>query len=282
MKFAWIFPVLFFFNTYSSVEYTPLQSYIAVNASNGDIIYAKNADCKTQPASLTKIMLLYITFKELSRGKIKLTTMMKVSYHAASQKPSSLNLRAGEFISCRDAILAVVTKSANDAAVVLAEHIAGSERKFVAMMNEEAKALKMHSTVFCNSSGWKNAKQLTTARDMVKLSKAVMKKYPRFFKIFSIKKFKYKDRIYTNHNKLLGEYDGIKIDGIKTGYVYASGFNISTSAKKGKDRIIVVVFGGKSAQKRDLETKWLLHCAFNKLNLTRIIARKRNTNKLRS
>lgn len=255
----------------------PLQAYVAVDAKSGNILYAKNADCRTQPASLTKIMLLYVTFRELNRGKLKLNTMMRVSHHAAAQKPSSLKLRAGEYISCRNAILAVVTKSANDAAVVLAEHIAGSEARFVRMMNTEARRLKMYSTVFRNASGWKDQRQLTTARDMVKLSKALMQRYPDLFKIFSTQRFRYKNITYANHNKLLGQQSGIKVDGIKTGYVRESGFNISTSAVKGNDRIIVVVLGGKTAKKRDAETKWLIHCAFNKLNAMKIFARKRNS-----
>jgi D-alanyl-D-alanine carboxypeptidase len=134
------------------------------------------------------------------------------------------------------------------------------------MMNREAKRLHMDSTVFVNSSGWKNPQQLTTARDMAKLGRAILQEYPRYYRLFSVKKFKYRGNVFQNHNKLLGENGGIRVDGIKTGFVCASGFNIVVSASKGKNRLIVVVLGGKSPKKRNAQAQWLMSCCFNKLS----------------
>lgn len=275
--FFFLSPLLFYINLYAE-SHIPPQAAIVVDVKTDEVLYSSNADCKTQPASLTKIMSLFIAFKALKRGKITQQTMMRVSHHAASQKPSSLRLKPGEYISCRNVILAMITKSANDASVVLAEHIAGSEKNFVKIMNREARILRMNSTIFYNASGWKDKRQITTAKDLAKLSKAIMKKFPEFFHLFATKKFIYKNKIYANHNKLLGERGGIKIYGIKTGYVCASGFNISIAASKGKEKIIAIVLGGKTAQKRDAEVEWLISCAFNKLNAKSVrISKKRKS-----
>ena len=248
-----------------SCAYSPLQAAIVVDVKTGEVLYSNNADCKTQPASLVKVMSLFIAFHALSRKKIKSHTMMKVSHHAASQRPSSLGLKANQLISCRDAVLAMITKSANDASVVLAEHIGGTEARFVQIMNAEARRLSMNCTQFVNSSGWKDRRQAMTARDVAKLSLTIIRKYPKFFTLFSTKNFKYNGINYRNHNHMLGEKNGVRIDGIKTGFVYASGFNISVSASKGNKRIIVVVLGGRTAKKRDDEVRQLIDYAFHKL-----------------
>ncbi|GHU16061.1 hypothetical protein FACS189472_00280 [Alphaproteobacteria bacterium] len=193
--------------------------------------------------------------------------MIKISQHAAAQAPCKLGLKSGSFISVRDAILSMATKSANDIAVALAEFVAGgSETRFVAMMNQEAKRLKMNSTRFVNSSGWKDARQVTTANDIAKLSRAILKECPDYYNIFSTKKFAFQKKVYRNHNTLLGNQDGVIVDGIKTGFVNASGYNIAVSARKGNDRLIVVVFGEKNAVLRDRHVKTLIKEGFSRLS----------------
>jgi D-alanyl-D-alanine carboxypeptidase len=243
----------------------PPKAAIVVNANNGDILYSSNIDKKTQPASLAKMMTLHLLFKELEKGRVSFNTKMRTSKLAAHQNPSVLELKEGESISCKDAILSQITKSANDVSIVIAEHLAGSVGNFVKMMNNEAKRLNMCSTVFFTPSGWKNTKQLTTARDMAKLASAILKEHPRYYGMFSTKKFKYKGKIHPNHNALLGEKNEIIIDGIKTGFVCASGFNIAVSAKKGKERLIVVVLGEKTAKKRNDKVEHLLNFGFAKV-----------------
>jgi len=234
-----------------------------MDARTGRYVGGYNEDVQTQPASLTKMMTLLLTFKALKNRKIKLNSKLKISKNAASQQPCKLGLKAGEKITVRNAILALVTKSANDIAVALGEFIAGNENTFVYLMNKEARRLNMRSTVFMNSSGWKNPKQLTTARDMAKLARALVRSYPRYYHFFATKKFSYKRASIKNHNKLLGSRNGIVIDGIKTGYVAASGYNLAASAKKGKRRLIVVALGGETAKKRDREVDRLLKKGFS-------------------
>jgi len=242
---------------------TPVKAAFVMDARTGRYVGGYNEDVQTQPASLTKMMTLLLTFKALKNRKIKLNSKLKISKNAASQQPCKLGLKAGEKITVRNAILALVTKSANDIAVALGEFIAGNENTFVYLMNKEARRLNMRSTVFMNSSGWKNPKQLTTARDMAKLARALVRSYPRYYHFFATKKFSYKRASIKNHNKLLGSRNGIVIDGIKTGYVAASGYNLAASAKKGKRRLIVVALGGETAKKRDREVDRLLKKGFS-------------------
>lgn len=244
---------------------TPPKACIAADAKTGEIIYSSNPDIRTQPASMTKMMTLKLLFKALKEKKISQNTVIRVSENAASQKPCKIGFQKGEGITVRNAIMSLITKSANDVAVAVAERLAGSEKRFVRMMNDEAKRLHMHSTFFRNASGWKDSKQLTTVRDMLKLSRALIMEYPDFFPLFAAKGFYYKGKYHKNHNKLLGENGGITVDGLKTGFVCASGYNVSVTAKKGNKRVIVVVVGGKTAQKRDALVQWLLACSFNKL-----------------
>jgi D-alanyl-D-alanine carboxypeptidase len=254
-----------------------VQAVIVMDTKTGEVLYSSNPDVQTQPASMTKIMSFLIVFKALKQKKISVNDMIKVSRRAASQSPCRLGLEVGSSISVRDAILSMITQSANDVSVALAEYVAGSEEKFVAMMNQEAKRLNMNSTIFQNASGWKNAKQLTTVRDMAKLSCAIMLEYPKLYHLFSTKKFHYKGKCYANHNRLLGEKGGILVDGLKTGFVCASGFNIAVSAIKGSDRLVVVVVGGKSAQKRNKQVEWLLSCGFNKLSRKHCLSKKKDS-----
>jgi D-alanyl-D-alanine carboxypeptidase len=248
----------------------PPDAAIVVNARTGGILYSHNIDTKTQPASIAKMMTLLIAFRQLKQKTIHLNTMIRVSANAASQSPCKLGLKCGDFISVHDAILAMVTKSANDVSVALAEHLAGgSLPHFIDMMNNEAKRLRMTSTQFLNPSGWKNPQQLTTARDIAKLSRALLVEYPSYYHFFSTKSFAFKKHIYKNHNTILGNKDGMMVDGIKTGFINASGYSTAVSAKKGRDRLIAVFFGGKSAHQRDQTVALLLKAGFEKLSARR-------------
>lgn len=261
-----------------SAAYTPVKAVIVIDANKNKVIYEHNADEKTQPASLTKMMTLFLTFQALDQRKIRLNSKITVSQNAASQKPCKLGLKKGDKLTVHDAILAVVTKSANDASVALAEHIAGgSQERFVERMNQKAKSLGMKSTVFMNPSGWKNREQLTTARDMSKLALALYKKYPHYYKFFSTKTFSYCGRKYSNHNTLLGTRKDMIIDGIKTGFVNASGFNIVTSAVKGKQRVMLVYLGGESAQQRNRECNALFKKSFSRIQSEKIINKRRGS-----
>jgi len=260
----------------------PVKAAIVLDANTGSYIGGYNEDIRTQPASLTKMMTLLLTFKALKKGEITLNTKVKVSKNAASQRPCKLGLKEGESITVRNAILALVTRSANDVAVALSERIArGNEKLFVYMMNKEARRLNMRSTVFVNPSGWKNPKQLSTARDMAKLARALVRNYTKYYHFFATKKFSYKKAKIRNHNKLLGSRKGIIIDGIKTGYVAASGYNLAASAKKGRRRLIVVVLGGETAKQRDKEVNRLLKKGFShkmrsrNRSLSQVIIRKK-------
>lgn len=266
-----IFSFSFFVENSWGARKDPPKASIVANAKTGEIIYASNPDLRTQPASMTKMMTLKLLFKALKEKRVSPNTIIRVSEYAASQKPCKIGFKAGEGITVRNAIMALITKSANDVAVAVAERLAGSEKRFVRMMNNEARCLRMYSTIFCNASGWKNSKQLTTVRDMLKLSQSLIKEYPEFFPLFSAKGFYYKGKYHKNHNNLLGESGGITVDGLKTGFVCASGYNISVTAKKGRERVIVVVVGGKTAKKRDALVQWLLTCSFNKLARRRFI-----------
>lgn len=220
---------------------------------------------------MTKMMTLLLLFKAMKQGRIFRHTLVHISKNAASQQPCKLGLRSGEVIEVQEAILALITKSANDVAVAIAERLAGSEKRFVKLMNNEAKMLGMYSTVFKNASGWKDPQQLTTVGDMAKLSAALIRRYGEFFHLFSSRSFNYRGRTYRNHNHLLGEHGGIIVDGLKTGFVCASGYNIAVTAKKGSERVIIVVVGGKSVQNRDKLVRWLLTSSFNKLSRQRFI-----------
>lgn len=248
--------------------YNPVRGVFVANADTGRVVYSYNADKQTQPASLTKMMTLLLTFRELNSGKLKWNTQIRVSPHAAEQSPTKLGLNAGAAITVKDAVLALITKSANDMAVALAEHISGTEAKFVKMMNAEAARLGMRATRFVNPSGWKNVRQCTTARDMFKLSRALLKEYPKYYCLFATKSFNYNNMQMPNHNKLLGRHDAndgqgyFVVDGIKTGYVAASGFNLAASATDGKIRLIAVVLGGATAAQRDNHVNLLFQKGF--------------------
>lgn len=234
-----------------------------IDGDSGDVLHEYRADHKVYPASLTKIMTLYMVFDALEHGKVSLSTRMKVSKRAWGQAPSKLGLQPGETISVKDAILALVTKSANDIAVVVAEHLGGTEIKFAQMMTSEARRIGMTRTTFRNASGLPNRGQMTTARDMIKLAVALRKNYGSYYHYFATQKFRFGNRTYGNHNNLLASYYGT--DGIKTGYINASGFNLVASVNRNGKRLIGVVFGGRTARTRDDQMKKLLDQAYIKL-----------------
>ena len=220
-----------------------------INENTKRIYHNTNADTLNYPASLTKIMTLYMIFDALETKKITMNTKFKVSKRASRQPPSKLHLPAGSTISVKNAIMALITKSANDVATVVAENLGKSERNFAKLMTKKAQKLGMTRTTFKNASGLPNRAQLSTARDMATLGIAIRRDHPKFFELFKTKHFVYKGIKYTNHNNLLGSYSGT--DGIKTGYTYASGFNLVASVERNGQRIIGVVFGGKKARSRD-------------------------------
>ncbi len=233
---------------------------IVVDMDTGTVLHSSRADKKLYPASLTKMMTLYMTFEAIRSGKLSLDQHVTISREAAKQPPSKLGLRAGKSISIRDAIQACATKSANDAAVVLAEAVGGSAKNFALMATARAHSLGMSSTTFKNPHGLTQRGQLSTARDMGLLGRRLFLDFPEFYHVFERKKFKYGKRTYRATNKLLGKYRGA--DGIKTGYTNASGFNLVASAEQDGKRIVGVVFGGRSSARRNNHMRKLLDKGF--------------------
>lgn len=227
----------------------PAFSAITVDASTGKVIYASNIDSKRFPASLTKVMTLYLMFQEIEVGRMTFSTRMKVSKHAAAQQPSKLGLRVGSTITARNAMFALITKSANDAAMVVAEHIGGSQKGFAKRMTRQARFMGMTRTTFTNPNGLPDRRQVTTARDMATLGLRIQRDFPKHYKNFATRSFKYRNRNYRNHNRLLGKVKGV--DGIKTGYTRASGFNLISSRVIGRRRVVAVVMGGRSSRSRN-------------------------------
>jgi D-alanyl-D-alanine carboxypeptidase len=236
--------------------YSPPYAAIVVDANSGQTLHAANADSLRHPASITKIMTLYLLFEQLEAGKLKLTSELPVSAHAASQAPSKLGVRPGQTIEVEDAIKALVTKSANDVAVVIAEAIGGDEDTFAEMMTRKARAIGMSRTVYANASGLPNPDQVTTARDQAVLGRAVQDRFPRLYRYFSTPVFYYHGRAIGNHNRLLGRVRGV--DGIKTGFIRASGFNLVSSMRRDDRHIVAVVMGGSSGRSRDARMRELL------------------------
>ena len=237
-------------------SYSPAFSSIIVDANSGNTLQATSADSLRHPASLTKIMTLYMLFERLESGKLKLDTPMDVSVHASQQAPTKLGLRPGQTIRVEDAIKGLVTRSANDAAAVIAETIAGDEDDFAKLMTRKARALGMSKTVYKNASGLPDSEQVTTARDQATLGRAIQDRFPKYYRYFATEAFNYKGRSIRNHNKLLGRVEGV--DGIKTGYTRASGFNLVTSMKRGNRYVVGVVMGGRSGGSRDAIMRNLL------------------------
>jgi D-alanyl-D-alanine carboxypeptidase len=239
-------------------SYNPPYAAIVVDARSGAVLHQSAADNPRHPASLTKIMTLYLLFERLDSGRITLDTPMDVSEHAASQAPTKLGLKPGSTIRVEDAIKGLVTKSANDAAVVVAETLGGSEEDFARAMTHKAHALGMRNTVYRNASGLPDDEQVTTARDQALLGIAIQERFPKHYRYFSLASFVYRGHAMANHNRLLGRVEGV--DGIKTGYTRSSGFNLVTSVKRGARRIVAVVLGGRSGRARDARFDRHPHC----------------------
>ncbi len=230
---------------------------IVVDAKTGKTLYSSSADAYRYPASLTKIMTLYLVFEELEAGRLSLSSKLKVSKYASGRPPSKLALKSGSTIKVKDAILALVTKSANDVATVVAENIGGSEKKFAERMTRTARQIGMKKTTFRNPHGLPNSKQRTTARDMATLGRAIQERFPQYYSYFKTRSYSYKGRRYGNHNKLLGRVKGV--DGIKTGYIRASGFNLVTSVKRDGRHIVAVVMGGRTGKSRNAQMVKLIN-----------------------
>jgi len=232
-----------------AAAYTPAFASIVIDANTGRTLQARNENELRHPASVTKVMTLYMLFEQLEKGRFRLDSEIPISAHAARQAPSKLGLRPGETIAVEDAIKALVTKSANDIAVAVAEAVGGDEDTFAEQMTRKARALGMTRTVYRNASGLPDDEQVTTARDLALLGRAVQERFPRYYKYFSTHVFYFDGGAHRNHNRLLGRVEGM--DGIKTGYTRKSGFNLLTSVKRDGHHIISVVLGGKSARGRD-------------------------------
>ena len=228
---------------------------IVIDLERDQVLHARHADAPRYPASLTKAMTLYMLFDAMKAGEVRLYEELPVSRAAASQPPSSLRLRAGTTITTKDAINALVTKSANDVAVVVAERLGGTEQRFATLMTTKARAMGMDNTTFKNASGLPNTQQLSTARDMAVLAERLLEDHADYYGYFSNKKFSWGRATYKNHNKLIGTVAGV--DGIKTGYTRASGFNLMTSAKRRGRRVVAIMFGGSTARSRSIRrTPW--------------------------
>ncbi len=242
-------------------------SALAVDAHTGAILFAQAPDSQRHPASLTKVMTLYILFQEIAAGRLNLSTKLKVSKHAAARPPSKLGLKEGDTIPVEDAIKALITRSANDVAAVVGENISGSEFAFAARMTNTARSLGMTRTTFRNASGLPNPAQVTTARDMATLGLRVQRDFPSYYHYFSIRSFTYKGQVVRTHNRLLGRFKGT--DGIKTGYIRASGFNLTTSAARGDKRVIGVVMGATSSSARNQYMMKMLEKHFAKAKVSK-------------
>src|SRR6202521_1057166 len=238
---------------------------IVIDIKTGRVLQQQNADAARHPASLTKIMTLYLLFEQLEVGKLKLDSELTASARAENATPSKLGLDEDDTISVEDAIKAIVTRSANDVAVTIAEAIGGSEENFAVLMTREARALGMKNTVFRNASGLPDPEQITTARDLALLGRAIQDRFPRYYRFFSIRSFNYGGEWIRNHNRLLGVVGGV--DGIKTGYTRASGFNLVTSVHRDGRYIIAVVLGGRSAFERDTRMRGLINTHIREASL---------------
>ena len=240
---------------------------IVIDANNGNTLFARHADKRRYPASLTKMMTLYILFEELEAGRLSLDSKITISKNAARQPASKIGFKPGESIKTKDAILALVVKSANDVATAVAEHISDSEQNFARRMTKTARRIGLRATQFRNASGLPNRQQHTTARDMATLGQRVRIDFPQYYSYFSNSHFTFRGRRYRGHNRLVRNYKGA--DGIKTGYIRASGFNLVSSAERDGRRVIAVVMGGRTAKRRDNHSVTLLNRYLPKASRTR-------------
>lgn len=263
----------------SPAQANPKYAGVVIDANTGETLYAYRADSQRFPASLTKMMTVYMMFEAMEQGKLRPNTPIRISRHAASMIPSKLGIRAGGTITAENAIKALITKSANDVAAAVAEHLGGTESEFAQMMTRKARQLGMRSTTFRNASGLPNSRQVTTARDMARLGIALQEHFPRRFDMFSTRSFRYAGVTHRNHNRLLGRVRGV--DGIKTGYIRASGFNLVTSVNHNGRSIVAVVMGGRTGASRNAQMEKLVAQYFPKASRRDrgpLIARNGSTN----
>jgi len=239
----------------------PIQASLVIDAHSQKVLHSNNCKTHVYPASLTKMMTVYLAFDAIKSGRISPNDYIVVSKHAASARPCKLGLVAGETIRFNKAIIAAIVKSANDATRALAEKISGSEHRFAHLMNRTAKKLGMHKTHFTNSTGWPDTKQKTTVEDLSKLAVALRRDFPEYYRLFKETSFTYKGKVYHGHNRVTKHYPGA--EGLKTGYIAASGFNLVTSATRGDKSLIGVVVGGENAKRRDDKMVALLDTHFN-------------------
>jgi len=267
MRFTTLFTtfLLILFFSLSNNSAFAKRAAIIVDFETEEVLFQVNADTLNYPASLAKMMTIYIIFDYLDKKKLSWDTKLYVSETAASRSPSKLYLEEGSYISVQKATMALIVKSANDAATVISEHISGSEREFAKLMTKYAKRIGMKNTTFKNASGLPNRAQLTTARDIATLSRSLIFKFPNYYKLFSEEKFIWKDKTYRTHNRLMLKYKGA--DGIKTGYIKASGFQLAFSAVRKNKRLIGVYFGGDSGKQRDKSLAFLMDKVFDELKI---------------
>lgn len=266
--------LLFLFTLFASpvdaAKMPPKYAAIVIHADTGEVLESEDPDRITHPASLTKMMTLYMIFSAIKAGRLSMDTEVTASAHAAKQAPSKLGLRPGEKIAVKNIVMALVTKSANDAAAAIAEHLGENEEAFARMMTRKARLLGMHHTTFKNASGLPNLDQVTTARDMATLARALYRDFPEDYNHFKLTSFRHKGCVHHNHNHLLGKVHGL--DGIKTGFINASGFNLAASAQRLDDegnpkRLITVVMGGPNRHWRDNRVVELLEANFERLGV---------------
>jgi D-alanyl-D-alanine carboxypeptidase (penicillin-binding protein 5/6) len=248
----------------------PIAASFVVDLNSKKVLHAHNSRKPIHPASLTKMMTVYLAFEALKSGKINPNADVKISHHASSAKPCKLGLPAGDTIRFDQAIIISVVKSANDVTRALAEKMAGSESKFSVLMNKKAKQLGMKHTHFRNATGWYDPNQKTTAEDMVKLAIALKRDFPEYYDVFSKTSFVFRGKVYHGHNHVTKNYPGA--EGLKTGYIAASGFNLVTSATRDGKTLIGVVIGGKTAKNRDNQMIALLDKHFDSPSSSKILA----------
>ena len=274
---------IFVFLILSSPVTLAKKAAIVIDFDTKEVLFEVNANTKNYPASLTKIMTLYILFDQIEKGLLSNESKLKVSKTASSRSPSKLYLEAGSYIKVEDAIMALIIKSANDVATVVAENISGTEKEFAKIMTRYAKNLGMANTTFKNASGLPNRAQLTTARDISILSHALISNFPEKYKLFSKQEFTYNGKIYKTHNKLMLSYEGA--DGIKTGYIRASGFQLAFSAVRNNKRLVGVIFGGDTGKQRDRSLKIIMDKEFAELGInkkeTKVTIIKKETKKVK-
>ncbi len=245
----------------------PRQAALVIDGNTGAVLHNRDGDSARYPASLTKMMTLYLVFEQLEQGRLTMASRILVSASAADAAPSKLGLDAGTSIMLGHLVKAIIVKSANDMAVAVAEHIGGSEDQFAASMTEKARALGMRQTTFKNASGLPHDEQVTTARDMLTLALALQDHFPKYYPLFAHRAFTYDGNAHRSHNTLLGSFEGT--DGIKTGYTRASGFNLVSSVRRGQKHIVAAVFGGTSAAARNTQMRTLLALAITKASVSK-------------